>query len=132
MRIEGWEGLLNEHIEQARHVEFEWGMNDCALWAADWVKKANGNDFASAWRGLYSSEAELEQLMAERELELPADIADDVGLPQMHVGFAQRGDIVQHPQGCLGICNGMHSYFLMERGVTRLRTKDCVKAWRVG
>ncbi len=131
MRNEGWESLLNEHIEQAQGIVFEWGMNDCALWAADWVNKATGNDFASQWRGLYTSEAELTALMAERELELPGDIADDVGLPLMDVPFAQRGDIVQHPQGCLGICNGVHSYFLMERGVTRIRTKDCVKAWKV-
>lgn len=132
MRIEGWESLLNEHIEQAKDIVFEWGMNDCALWSADWVNKATGNNFASQWRGLYTSEAELNALMAERELDLPADIADEVGLPQMDVPFAQRGDIVEHPQGCLGICNGLHSYFLMERGVTRIRTRDCVRAWRVG
>ena len=45
--------------------------------------------------------------------------------------FAQRGDIVLNAQGCLGICNGVMSYFLMERGVTRFRTRECTKAWKV-
>lgn len=131
MRVEGWESLLNEHLVQARHIDFEWGINDCALWSADWVKKANGNDFAAPWRGRYASEEELRELLTGMEIELPADIADEVGLPRIEVPFAQRGDIVLHPQGCLGICNGIASYFLMERGVTTIRTRDCTKAWKV-
>ena len=131
MRIEGWESLLNHHIEQARLVVFEWGQNDCALWSADWVRMATGTDFSSQWRGLYISEAELSELMLERGFTEPQDIPTAVGLPAMHPAFAQRGDIVLHPQGCLGICNGIGSYFLMERGVTVIRTRDCLNAWKV-
>lgn len=131
MRIEGWESLLNEHIEQARKSVFQWGENDCALWSAEWVKKATGNDYAADWRGLYSTEAELQSLLSERELDLPEQIADEVGLPQIQITFAQRGDIVLHPQGCLGICNGLFSFFLTEQGLTSIPTGRCVRAWRV-
>ena len=130
MRIEGWESLLNDHIERAAHIEFAWGVNDCALWCADWGNKATGTDFASHWRGLYSSEDELAAILSERGFSSAAGIVDAI-LESTAVPFAQRGDIVQHFQGCLGICNGMHGYFLMERGVTRIRTRDCIKAWRV-
>ena len=40
-------------------------------------------------------------------------------------------DIVLHPQGCLGICDGLVSYFLMVDGVTRLHTHHCRAAWKV-
>jgi hypothetical protein len=43
-----------------------------------------------------------------------------------------RGDIMLHPQGMLGICDGAHAYFLTERGVTRIEFMKCVKAWSVG
>lgn len=130
MRVEGWERLLNEHIEQAALVEFAWGDHDCALWSADWVKKVTANDFTSCWRGLYSNEDELKALLIARGIRQPEDIADEVGLPQIPVGLAQRGDIVLW-QGCLGICNGIDSYFLIERGVTQVRTKACTRAWEV-
>ena len=134
MRIEGWESLLNEHIEQAKGIVFEWGMNDCALWAADWVNKATGNDFASQWRGLYTTEAELNALMAERELELPGDIADDVGLPQMDVPFAQRGDIVLVRQGrrkALAGCVGAEIAAPSKAGLESLPISVAINAWRI-
>jgi hypothetical protein len=128
MRVEGWEGLLNDHIQQ--DTPFAWGRNDCALWSADWVTRATGEDFASRWRGRYASEAELMALLESMGLTQPGEIADEA-LQGIEVAFAQRGDIVLHPQGCLGICNGIQSCFLMERGVTRIRTRDCIKAWKV-
>jgi hypothetical protein len=131
MRVEGWESLLNRHIEDARGIVFEWGVNDCALWCADWVRKATGQDFAATWRGRYTSEEELKSQLHAMGLTDPAGIADEV-LQPVETGFAKRGDIVQHPHGHLGICNGVASHFLMERGVTRVRTRDCTKAWKVG
>jgi hypothetical protein len=128
MRREGWERLLNEHIEKP--ARFQWGQNDCALWCADWVRKATGQDFASHWRGRYSSEDELRELLLEHGYEAAEDIASDV-LPEMHPAFAQRGDIVLHPQGCLGICNGILSYFLTADGVTTIKTANCLRAWKV-
>ncbi len=129
MRVRGWETALNRHVEQAR--PFAWGQNDCALWCADWVRAATGQDFASQWRGRYASEAELAELLASRGLTGPAELPASVGLPEVHPVFAQRGDIVLNAQGCLGVCNGLNSHFLVERGVTVFRTRSCVRAWKV-
>ena len=130
MRVEGWESLLNQYIEDAQSIVFEWGQNDCALWCADWVNIATGNDFASAWRGLYTTEAELSELLTSRGYSEPQDIPTAVGLPAMNHAFAQRGDVVLW-EGCLGICNGLNSYFLIERGVTGVKTRLCQQAWAV-
>ncbi|QEG30285.1 hypothetical protein GobsT_50890 [Gemmata obscuriglobus] len=128
-RTEGWEQLLNDHIERARDLVFQWGTTDCALWCAEWVTIATGEDFAEPWRGRYESEVELNALLVAMDLTGPADIAD-LALPRVAVAFAQRGDVVLWQNG-LGICNGTHSHFLTERGVTRARTRDCTAAWQV-
>ncbi|WP_020471457.1 DUF6950 family protein [Zavarzinella formosa] len=129
MRVEGWELLLHEHLSGA--APFAWGSNDCALWSAAWVRKATGRDCAAEWAGRYTTENELRDLMRERGHRTTADIADATGFPSVHVAFARRGDIVLHPQRCLGICDGLHSHFLTKSGLTRLMTLACVKAWKV-
>lgn len=129
MRVEGWESQLNAYLEAP--AAFAWGQTDCALWCADWVKLATGDDFAADWRGEYATEAELAALLADRGFTSPADLPTSVGLAEIAVGFAQRGDIVLW-SGCLGICNGVDSYFLTDRGVTRVRTRMARQAWRVG
>jgi hypothetical protein len=129
VRIEGWETLLARHI--ADPPPFEWGQNDCALWCADWLNKATGQDFSSHWRGTYTTENELLLLMTEQGFWSPRDIADH-HLERVSVPLAQRGDIVLHPHCALGICDGTFSYFLTEAGITRLGTLRCPCAWKVG
>jgi hypothetical protein len=131
MRIEGWERLLAEYIRQVYDSVFVWGQNDCALWCADWVKLATGQDLAAEWRGQYASEDELRALMEQRRFPSYEAIADSTGFAVVSVKFAQRGDIVLSPDGPLGICNGMISHFIMEKGMTRLPTLRCAKAWKV-
>jgi hypothetical protein len=52
-------------------------------------------------------------------------------LPEIPVKTAQRGDIMLHPMQMLGICDGAHSYFVTQTGVTRIPFTMCLKAWRV-
>ena len=127
MRTEGWEALLAEYVSAA--PAFAWGQADCALWCADWVALATGTDFTGDWVGRYSSEAELQALLAARGLASHADIPGSVGLEEINPAFAQRGDVVLHPQGCLGICTGLLAVFLTESGLTTLRGRS--RAWRV-
>ena len=124
MRVQGWESLLAAYTASA--PAFAWGQHDCALWCADWVALATGRDFTADWRGLYSSEADL---LAARGLASHADIPGSVGLDEINPAFAQRGDVVLHPQGCLGICTGLLAVFLTETGLTTLRGRS--RAWRV-
>jgi hypothetical protein len=129
-RVEGWEAILNAHVAEAYRATFAWGELDCALWCADWVRKATGEDFGEDWRGRYAGREELEALLAERGYADHAAIADR-RLSFIPLSFAGRGDVVLHPDGPLGVCNGICSYFLTAQGVTRLKTSRCVRAWRV-
>jgi hypothetical protein len=127
VRVEGWESLLAAHLQP---TEFVWGKHDCALWAADWVCKATGNDFGADWRGQYATEDEAQELMQARGFSGPEGIAD-AHLEPVPVALAHRGDIMLHPTGALGICAGAYSYFLTGRGLTRIPTLLCKRAWRV-
>lgn len=131
MRIEGWDAVLVEYLRAAEQLSFEWGQNDCALWASGYVDRVTGSNHADAWRGLYHTEEGALALMAERGFADPCAIADSI-LKRRPLRLAKRGDLVLHPTGALGICDGRRSYFLMpERGISPFPTLQCVKAWEV-
>lgn len=132
MRPQGWESVLAAHIANARSRPFVWGEHDCVLWCADWVRKVTDRDPAADCRGQYSSEADARLALNALGCSTPAELADR-HLPQIPVAHAKRGDVVLHPvTGGLGICDGVHAYFLTERGVTRIEFTRCPRAWGVG
>jgi hypothetical protein len=131
VRSGGWESLLQEYIREAHQSGiFAWGSKDCALWAADWVKSVTGSDFGAEWRGNYSTQQEAGAFMVSKGFTCTADIAD-AHLKKAPITFASRGDLLLHPQGCLGVCNGHYGHFLMVNGATRLETMRCARAWAV-
>lgn len=42
-------------IERTSQEPFQYGVNDCALWAASWWQEVTGHDPARALRGTYTS-----------------------------------------------------------------------------
>jgi hypothetical protein len=131
VRTEGWERLLAEHIEAARHTPFRWGTHDCALWCADWVRQATGQDFGGTWRGTYSTGAGAARAMKRQGFAGPADVAD-AHLTRRPTARARRGDLLLNSDGGLGVCHGTHGHFLTETGVTRYPVSLCTAAWGVG
>jgi len=128
MRVQNWPSLLYLHLQDA--PEFEWGQTDCVLWCADWIQKAIGEDLTDGAKGQYSTLGEAYEYLNDLGFETPADLADE-HLDQIQISYAQRGDIVLHPDGPLGICDGTYSHFLTETGKTRFTTLNCLRAWRV-
>lgn len=53
MRVPDWERCLINLPKNA--PPFEWGVSDCALWAANWVRDITGRDIAEAFRGRYTT-----------------------------------------------------------------------------
>lgn len=132
MRKENWELLLAEYLRQSESLSFQWGSNDCALWASRWVDVATGSEHAPEWEGQYDTAETAQAFMESRNFTSPEDIAD-AHLPiRDSIAYAKRGDLVLHPDGALGICHGRNSYFLLEsRGLSAVRTNLCLKAWEV-
>lgn len=68
--------------------------------------------------------------MKRRGFNGPSDIAD-AALEQIPVALAQRGDLVLHPSGALGIAYGRHGFFLTPDSVTMIDVSHCAQAWAV-
>jgi hypothetical protein len=128
MRVEGWESLLVAYLADNR--PFAWGSRDCALWANDWVLACTGVDHGEPWRGKYKTERGAAKRMKTLGFRSVESIPD-AHLEPTPVGMAQRGDLVLHPDGMLGICNGRTSSFLTQEAITAIPTLACVAAWRV-
>jgi hypothetical protein len=130
-RFQNWPELLADKIEQSREISFSWGSHDCALFCADAILAMTGTDLAWDLRGRYQTERDalrrihklgfknLEELVNER-------------LEPISILNAKRGDLVLHPTGALGVCNGLMSWFVTPDGLTCLKTCIFNKAWRVG
>ena len=50
--------VFRQRLAKTARQEFEWGIRDCCLWAADLVEAAHGIDYAASFRGTYSSQRE--------------------------------------------------------------------------
>lgn len=46
---------LTDYLRDGAARPFAWGVNDCCLWACDWVRLQTGRDPMAGWRGRYST-----------------------------------------------------------------------------
>lgn len=127
-RIEGWEFALSQYLAEVKSIPFGWGTNDCCLFSANWVNQLIGIDYMAEFRDQYTNEEEALKII-EEHTNLVVEL--DSLLEPSAIPFARRGDIVMY-KGALGICNGMHSYFMLEKGLFPIKTSRCSNAWKVG
>jgi hypothetical protein len=56
---------LQEYLDQVASVPWKWGIMDCTMMAANWVKHQRGVDPAAAFRGRYATQEEARLLIKE-------------------------------------------------------------------
>ena len=91
-RLPDWPERLAEFLAERNRMPFVWGLNDCALFAADWVWRATDEDPAFELRGSYGNEAEALSVI-QRFGSLEA-IAESKLRRIERVLAANRGDVV--------------------------------------
>lgn len=133
-RLRDWQERLEALVASRIDAPFAWGINDCALFAADAVLAMTGEDPAADARGTYSDEkGALRTIKKMGGLEgIAATRAGGVEVPPMS---ARVGDIVLGTLGdvtCLGVCGGV-SWIAPSRdgGLLPVSMSLAVKAWRV-
>lgn len=135
MKNSRWPSLLAEFIEGRMFKPFAWGVNDCAMFCADWIHTATGVDPAAEFRGTYSSEAEADAVLA-RFLGSIEYVVGGILKRHESVHFAKRGDIVMfmnHGRRTLGIVD-LHGSRIMSPGKDHMEffyIGDGVCAWEV-
>lgn len=133
MKVADWDQKLIEFVESKRQEPFEWGKNDCFLFAMDCVAMLRGEDVAAEIRGYDSalSAAKLQKKVKS------IDWIDERFVRYDHVNLIQRGSIVCYmhethtPPEALGICVGAEFVAPGKDGIEFLPMSQVVIGWRV-
>lgn len=129
-RVSDWEAALSEYINVMRHAPFEYGVNDCCMFAAGAVEAMTGVDAMAEFRGKYDSA--LSAAKALRDIgqgSLEATI--DAKFSEVAISQAKRGDIALFDDS-LGIVAGSFAWFVSDDGLERVQRADWQKTWSVG
>jgi hypothetical protein len=140
-RIEHWETrAFHNFLVDRAELDFKWGSNDCALFAADGILAITGVDIAAEFRGKYVDEAGA--LAAIRSIAGGTTIADAaVYCARMHELVelehplkAQRGDLVVFQNGenlIAGLVHlsGRHVVTVGPQGLYRFPITSIARAW---
>lgn len=131
--IDKYQALAN-YLRERADRPFEWGVNDCCIFAADWVRLVTGRDPAFYLRDMYGSEAGAE-LVLEENGGIARIVTEALGLALPTVATAQRGDVVLFESGngpALGICAGEKFAAMRDSGgIGYFSMRHAVTAWRV-
>ena len=130
-----WPEKLDLFIQEKRDQPFEWGVNDCCLFAADWLVILTGIDPAADVRG-YTGELEAWRIVKDKGgvEQMARDAFAAQGWTESPIGFARRGDIVAidgDHGASLGVCCGPIAAFAGPEGVVFRKFTDCKTSWRV-
>jgi hypothetical protein len=126
---------LTTYMHERANAPFVWGVNDCCMFAADWVMRATGRDPIEALRGSWTDEAS-----ASHMLNAPGGLIRLVNTwgarePLPTVATAQRGDVILFESGqgpALGICVGEKFAALKPpQGIGYFSMRHALAAWRV-
>jgi hypothetical protein len=130
MRITTWEDALVNYIATKRHEPFEYGVNDCCLFAAGAVIEVTGEDPMSEFRGKYDSlKTSLKVIKEIGAGTLEATL--DGKFPEVAISHAQRGDLAFF-DGSVGVVMGGFAYFASDDGLEQIPRDMWDKCWSVG
>lgn len=130
MRISTWEEALSNYIVTKRHEPFEYGVNDCCLFASGAVDAMTGEDPMSEFRGKYDSLKT--SLIAIRDIGAGTlEATMDGKFPEVEIGHAQRGDLAFFNDS-VGVVMGGFAYFVSDDGLERIPRDMWNKCWSVG
>lgn len=126
---------LLKYIESVKNKPLEWGTHDCCMFANNCMIALHGKSFMDEFVGKYSdAEGAKAALKKYGSRTLYHTLVKKFG-PAKHVANAKRGDIIfkidKKHGPALGICWGLHSYFVSDDGLVAIKTAECVRSWAV-
>lgn len=140
-RVQDWPTLLFHFIESRRHQPFQWGKQDCCLFACDGILAQTGLDpAAEMFRGKYRDALGAARLVRKHGgIEaIAVKVCRKYGWPELFSPrLAQRGDVVlmdvtDGMKYMLGVSIGDSAAFPGTDGLVFLPLKACRRAWAIG
>jgi hypothetical protein len=133
-----WEHKLGEFFLSRQTQDFQYGSNDCCLFACDCILAITGIDVAADFRGRYNSELSAARVILAftegGKLEhLAEKIAAQHGIEEVKPMFAQRGDIVliEHDEQQALAVVGMDGWSVIGPGPRQFELIEARRAWRI-
>tara|TARA_R110002126_G_C10077971_1_gene463461 strand:- start:80 stop:469 length:390 start_codon:yes stop_codon:yes gene_type:complete len=129
LKLEGWEAKLNQAISETG--EFQWGTNDCCMFAVRVVEALTGEDHSKPYKGYKTAKGAASRLLKHGGVE---------GIATKQLGeckkpiLAKRGDVVSfktNDQIALGICVGDKIAAVSEAGLITLSMREAINAWSI-
>ncbi len=134
VRVEDWPTALSVETNALSDRPHEWGVNDCAIFAADAIRAMTGTDLMKSIRGRYKTAIGAARVIKNDGFDGLAEYVDSL-LPEISLSQAKRGDLI--------LCYGPEGDFLAirersfavgpgHRGAEQVDPRQFLKAWRVG
>lgn len=140
MRTVDWRPRMEENLQRVKSTPFEWGVHDCALFAASHVNVISADpehrNLDEVFKGKYSTALGSIKALKQQGYDSLRDLLKSK-FEEIHPVFAGRGDLVialdEEGNQAIGICLGEHCGFLRPEGYGYLiRTSQMIKwAYRV-
>lgn len=133
VRRPDWPQRLAAFIEARRDMPFEWGRNDCVLFAAAWIEELTGRRlFADVdWTDARSAREKLAALGGIRQA-----ARDALGPEVQNWMMIRRGDVAIAEDDAgreVGtVCTGTTLAGPGERGIMHLPLDRAMLVWRIG
>jgi hypothetical protein len=131
-RTPDWQNRFEVFIAARRAQSFQWGINDCATFAADCVMAITGTDPAPTGLRLHKTQKQAHRAL-QRHGGLRSIATAALGQPVPAVQ-ANVGDVVLAKAGkrdMLAICNGTTLFAPSAHGLATLAMADATLCWRV-
>lgn len=130
VRVENWPKELSDYLSEMKDSPFEWGQNDCVLFAAKAIERITGSNFYFQYLP-YDSEESAKKIILENG-GIAGLVSKHLGPGSRNILSAKRGDLVlmKVPSDTLGIVDdsGQRIASVGPNGIARLPLS---KAWRV-
>ena len=107
---------LRTYLAETRAQVFRPGRFDCALFAAEWVRRVSGLDLADGWRGKYRSLDEGRKMIEAKGFASHVDMAA-AELLEVPVAQARVGDVAVVDELAFGIVSGERIFVLRLDGL---------------
>jgi len=109
-RIPHWPEAYADELARVHNKPFEWGKNDCCLFACNVAMAITGTDLARPFRGYKNRTEAFELIKGYGGIgKLAESVAQEYSIPEIEPLRARRGDIFLFDNGngeTLGICRG--------------------------
>jgi len=130
MRLSDWEMRLSDYVISKKREPFEYGVNDCCLFAAGAVEAVIGEnpipEFIGAYDSLKTSIKALKTIGAGT-----LEKTMDAKFTEIPIGYAQTGDLAFH-DGSIGVIMDTDALFVSDDGLVRISRDKWSKTWSVG